>query len=415
MNIMILHRIPFAEIGYDKVIDHRVHEVTYAGPADHLGDLPSDLRCRRLALSDFEHCDAQVLAWTRDNPGIERVISLSEYDLLNAARLRELLDVEGARLSEVEIVRNKVKMKQAIQAAGLDVPAHVHCQDVLHAGAAIERLSWSGKTILKPVYGAASRDTRIWPTLQRAVEAIRNNQTGIKNFRPEDFEIEEFVEGRLFHVDGMLHNGQLCFAMPSLYIGDALSYANNGSPLGSVELDADPSLIDWAFRCARALGLRNSAFHLEAIFAARGLVFMELGARVGAARIPEVVTLATGVPFDQSTLALHLFGEPILPMKLPGQPIGRRHGWFVYPGHHLQEKWQINGLDRFKHHPYIMRLHEAAPGQKLTTQISYAAEEIPLSGIVCGDSSANLDAFLTDMLSSVRVVPEVGKAQQAAP
>ena len=47
---------------------------------------------------------------------------MSEYELLDAALLREVLSVEGASFETVNLSRNKLEMKKAVQARQIRVP-----------------------------------------------------------------------------------------------------------------------------------------------------------------------------------------------------------------------------------------------------------------------------------------------------
>ena len=157
MRILILHRIPFQEIRYDRVIDHGSHEVIYVGTTRALADVPAGLRCTRLARPGRAPTWEEVLAATRGLPPPDRVVSLSELELLDAARVREALGVPGARVPAVQVVRDKVRMKQAIRARGLRAPRFVECLAVEDGSAGPDAPAWIGKTVLKPRTGACSR------------------------------------------------------------------------------------------------------------------------------------------------------------------------------------------------------------------------------------------------------------------
>lgn len=52
----------------------------------------------------------------------ERVLSLSEYELLDVARIRARFGISGYTFAQVERVRNKLIMKRMVEAAGIRVP-----------------------------------------------------------------------------------------------------------------------------------------------------------------------------------------------------------------------------------------------------------------------------------------------------
>ena len=115
MNILVLHRIPYHKIDYHRGIDHDAHHVIYFGTREALGTIPAWLRHRPIERPGKAGTFEEARAWLQREPlRFDRVISLSEYELLDAAQLRESLDVEGAPVAQVMLVRDKVRMKHAV-------------------------------------------------------------------------------------------------------------------------------------------------------------------------------------------------------------------------------------------------------------------------------------------------------------
>jgi hypothetical protein len=88
-----------------------------------------------------------------------------------------------------------------------------------------------------------------------------------------NYELEEFLEGPIWHVDGYLFDGNPVVLQTCKYIGTCLDY-EFGSPLGSIQVD-NPPLAEWAIRCLRALKAQNLTFHLEAIMTSEGPAFLK--------------------------------------------------------------------------------------------------------------------------------------------
>jgi hypothetical protein len=156
MDILILHRIPYDRIQYHRGIDHAAHRVTYIGKAEALANLPHDLPCTRVERAGIQSTYEEVCAWLAQQSLVfDRIVSMSEYELLDAARLRQRFNVPGASVEQVALVRNKVLMKGAVSRAGLRVPDFMPLQAFLddHRSA-----RWRGKTVLKPHSGASSVD-----------------------------------------------------------------------------------------------------------------------------------------------------------------------------------------------------------------------------------------------------------------
>jgi hypothetical protein len=404
MRICVLHRVPFGEVGYDKAIEHDVHDVVYIGPKAALADIPSGLRCQKIERPGTGATWEEVLAALAGQPRPDRVVSLSEFELLDAARVRERLGIPGKRPEEILTVRDKVKMKGAIHAAGLRAPRFIPCA-ALASGAA-GTPPWTGKTVLKPRDGACSRDTVTFPKAADAVDAVRSGKTGIAAFQAEQFEIEEFAEGPVFHVDAVIIDGRLQVAMASRNINTPLEYAR-GLPLGSVELGPRPDLERFAEACSRALGHHTGVFHLEGILQDDGPVFIEMGARAGAASIVDTMELARGVHLYRVMLACEVFGRVDLTAAANHRRAAPAYGWFVFPGHALgRGGMKIQGAERFAKDRRVVRWVQLPDGHPSPGYITYAPEDSPITGMVQGSDTADVEGFLTELFRTVRVQVE---------
>jgi hypothetical protein len=405
MNVLILHRIPYYKINYHLAIDHQRHEVTYIGTAANLGTIPATLRCRKVERAGRDAAADEVSAWLEtERQTFDRILSLSEYELLDAARLRARFCVPGPQPHQVEKVRNKVAMKQAVAAAGVRVPHFMSLADLVVAGGSTP---WHGRTVLKPLDGASSEDVVIFPTPHHVVAAVAAGQTGVgrldgKPPKVQGFEVEEFIEGPILHFDGLVKDGRLLAVLASRYIGTCLEYAW-GHPLGSLQLPLADSRADWVAEILHAVGIDQGSFHLEAIQAEQGLVFLEIGNRVGGADVVDTFEMATGIHLPLEELKI-LLGEA----APPPAPIAStcRFGWFVFPGHHLGAKHcRLEGHEPFANSSMMVRWHQLSVDQPLPKSITYNALEVPAAGVVRASTSEVLASFLNEMFQTIRVLP----------
>ncbi|HEV3156063.1 MAG TPA: hypothetical protein VGZ00_01830 [Candidatus Baltobacteraceae bacterium] len=415
MNILILHRIPYAKIDYHRGVAHDRHDVTYVGTASALATIPAHLRAQKIERPGLLSAADEILA----RPDImrrqfDRVISLSEYELADAARLRERFGVPGPTFSDVERVRNKVVMKHAVAAAGLRVPRFVRLDDFLRDPA---RAAWDGTTVLKPVDGASSEDLLILPSLQETHARIFERRTGIARLdgdypRYDRFEIEEFVDGPILHIDGLVEEERLLTCVASRYVGTCAAYAR-GIPFGSVQIDDDLDLRSWTASVLSAVGITRGSFHLEAIEHDGELVFLEVAHRVGGADVVATFELATGIHLPSAELALILDEHK---RRLPTQRRSQEsYGWFVVPGHHLPTTHaRVIGHERFITSPMMLRWNQLDESRPLPRTITYQALEVPAAGVVRGASSKELAGFLRSMFDSIRLVPIAAAMQGLA-
>lgn len=415
MNILILHRIPYQKIDYHRGIDHDRHDVTYFGTRKTLDTLPSWLRRREVERPGRAAVYDEGVAWLEREPQhFDRVLSLSEYELLDAARLRERLGVPGAPLEQVTLVRDKVKMKQAVARAGLRVPRFLPLADFLDAGA-----QWSGPTVLKPHSGASSEDVVVFPTAKQAREAIASRRSGVPRLDADiatrdAFETEEFVTGPVLHFDGLIARGEVLALTASRYVGTCLGYAN-GQPLGSYHFPVTEAARGWVGRALDGVGIKDGSFHLEAIENDGELVFLEVANRVGGADVVATFELATGIHLPSQELRI-LLGENAPALKADVTSTGLWHGWFVVPGHHLGggAHGGIDGIESFRNDAAVLRWNELKTGAPLPENITYQAHEVPLAGIIATTSAAETHEWFERLFAAVRLRrPADSELQQA--
>jgi hypothetical protein len=399
MRILILHRIPSRFIRYETGIDHSAHDVTYVGTAHPLSKLPPGLRCRRIERPGTRDTAEEVLAAVAGLPRPDMVIALSEGDLIVAARVRAALGVPGEREEDVLPARNKVVMKSAVAKAGLRVPRFLPLVEALDTE--VSELLWKGKTVLKPLDGSASRNVQTYPTLADALDAVRGS--GLPAGTNYDgFEVEEFVNGPIFHVDGMLADGEPVAIRASRYVGTCLGYAA-GNPLGSVQIKLTPELRQWSLDCLTAVGITTGLFHLEGIETPAGPMFLEVGARFGGADVVDTFELSTGLHMPSRFLQM-ITANTNTGAEAQPDATGAHYGWFVWPGHQLGGNYcRISNEKEFRESRLVWRWTQRHEDEPIKTMLSYTDTDIPLAGIVGPADSAELERFLRDLFTSVQV------------
>lgn len=406
MNVLILHRVPYGRIEYERGIDHNLHDVTYLGTRDALATLPLGLRHQSVVRPGERNAYDEALAWDGlKRRQFDRIVSLSEYELLDAARLRESLGVQGPTVREVQLVRDKVLMKQAVEDAGIRVPRFARLQALLEGGGAAQ---WSGSTVLKPHSGASSEDVVVFASLADALQAIDTRTTGVRRLDQDGpaldlYQVEEFIRGDVLHFDGLVAQGEVLTTTASRYVGTCLGFAS-GEPLGSFHFPLCSKAAQWVTRVLAAVGIRNGSFHLEAIEAPDALVFLEVGNRVGGADVVATFELATGVHLPSEELRILIGDGPSRDLPQT-QTAGLWHGWFVFPGHSSEASAyeSIEGIDIYRRDPAVVRWVELPVGSALLRKVTYSAGEAPLAGIVAFPSATSTEAWLRGVFSDARL------------
>ncbi|MBC9726542.1 acetyl-CoA carboxylase biotin carboxylase subunit family protein [Streptomyces sp. TRM68367] len=392
MHIVVINRWPrFSDerrwdhelSRFEEFIDHDRHRISYVvDPVGETGVLADRSKIARLVkiedVNDFEALCGAVREIEAEVGPVDQLVALSEFTLAIAAEVREALGIPGPRPEEVAVYRNKLRMKELVAKAGVRVPRFAPCGDAESAVAFARSVGYP--LILKPVGGAASigvHRVEDEPTLLSLLGTVD----------PEEYEIEEFIAGAIYHVDGFADDeARIPFQAVSRYVNDCLSYEAGGAPLGSVVLQASElrdRVEEFARTCVSALGMKSMPFHLEVFVSDSGeLVFLEIAGRIGGAEVPYLTHRLFGVNLCQVWLNALCEGTVTLPPKT-GDPSG---GWLIIPKPE-QLPARVISVTSLRDIPTVWRELVPSPGDVLAPGGSYDAVH---SGryILVGDEAA---------------------------
>ena len=406
MNILILHTARFDAIAYDRGIDHDAHHVVYVAPPQKLDELPAGLPCTKLARPGtgnlYDEVEAVVVA---SGLVFDFLISVSEYELLDAARLRQRFGIPGPQPQQAEKIRNKAVMKRHVAAAGIAVPRFAMLDAWLGAGLPIGA---QAAVIIKPIDGASSLNVVRFDNQAVLRAALAARSTGIAQLDEGDarhyarFEVEEYVPGSVIHIDGVTRQGELLLKLASRKVNSCLDFAN-GKPMGSVQMDDWAGMDAWVGRVLAAVEIRDGAFHLEVIDGPDGIVFLEIAHRVGGGRITETFERKTGIHLSVADLRSITDPDYLL---VPVWDRDHYFGWFAVPGHHLGTRYcSVSGYEYLEQDDRLLALNKLGPGQPVSPRVTYVETMLPLAGMLKGDSPAGLHRTMTELFEKVRCRP----------
>ena len=223
---------------------------------------------------------------------IDRVECLWEPYMILAARLREELGLPGLTVAQTVPFRDKERMKQLLDAAGLRTPRHAATETVAGVWAAAERIGFP--LIVKPIDGAGSADTY-------RVDSAADLDAILPMLRHvPQVSVEEFIEAEEFTYDTICADGRVLFENICWYRPRPLAIKMHEwiSPTTTALRDLDvPDLRGGRALGAAvldALGFRDGFTHMEWYRKADGeVVFGEIGARPPGARTVDVMNYAT--------------------------------------------------------------------------------------------------------------------------
>jgi biotin carboxylase len=246
---------------------------------------------------------------------IDRIVALDEFDLENAAALREHLRLPGMGLTTVRYFRDKLAMRGRAREAGVPVPEFIHVLNHAALNEFMERVPppW----LLKPrsqASGIGMKKLRspheLWPILER----LGDDQSG--------YLLEQFVPGDVFHIDGVVSERDPVFAEAHAYGAPPLDTSHDGGIFTTRTLPRDSAeakkLRSLNKELVQALGLVRGVTHAEFLRSrADGkFYFIEIAARVGGAYITDVVYAATGISLWREWARLEI-GVGRAPYVLP--------------------------------------------------------------------------------------------------
>lgn len=236
---------------------------------------------------------------------IDRIVAMDDYDVATAAALREHLRIPGMGETTARHFRDKLAMRVQAQGAGVLVPPFtaVFNNDDVHNFLNNVPAPW----VLKPRFEAGAIGIRklhdpdvVWQTL---------NEMGDQR---SYYLLEQFVGGNVCHVDSLIWEKEVVFAIASQYGTPPLAVTSGGGIFNTRTLPRDGednrALLAANQNLMRILRQVRGVAHTEFIQAeADGrFYFLETAARVGGANIDRLVEAATGVVLWQEAARIDL-------------------------------------------------------------------------------------------------------------
>jgi ATP-grasp domain len=223
---------------------------------------------------------------------IDLVECLWEPYMILAARIRESFGLPGMTVEETVPFRDKERMKQKIDAAGIRTPWHASATTAAGVWEAAERVGYP--LIVKPIAGAGSADTYRADSAEELADVLP-----LLRHVPE-VSVEEFIDGEEFTYDTVCAGGTILFENIMWYRPRPLQMKMHEwiSPASIVLRDLTvPDLRsgrEMGAEVIAALGFRTGFTHMEWYRKADGVaVFGEIGGRPPGARVVDLMNYST--------------------------------------------------------------------------------------------------------------------------
>jgi biotin carboxylase len=225
---------------------------------------------------------------------IDRVVGLDEFDVMTAARTREHLQLGGMTSSHTLRFRDKLSMRNIASAAGIPCPEFTGVFNQDEVNEFLGRVP--APLVVKPRFEVSAFGIRKCEIADQVWEVL-NDLDSRNNWRdhPSQFVLERFIEGNVFHVDSVTHNGKVVASGVSRYGTPPFSVSHYGGVFTS-------SIVSYTSKDRKQLERLNAkllkAFRFEqgvthAEFLQSGadgkFYLLEVACRVGGAYIANVL------------------------------------------------------------------------------------------------------------------------------
>jgi len=286
---------------------------------------------------------------------IGAVVAWSEFGLLPAALATEQRRLPGPSLRAVWNTRDKLRMRQVLEQAGLAQIAYAACNDLGSARAFLEAVG--GPIIVKPVAGTGSDGVSRVVDPQELPGAFKT-ASAAAGFM--GVLCEEYIEGPEVSLEAFSVGGRFVpVALTDKLVDDRFLETGHEQP-SRQSPQVLAAVTQVAERALAALGVTDGVTHSEFRLGPRGPALIETHTRMGGDLLHVLTRLTTGVDLADLMVAVAL-GEPI---EVRPAPTGRAAAVRFLVG----RAGQVAGVDApsASSHAGIHAVKLPKPGRKVT-------------------------------------------------
>jgi len=245
----------------------------------------SEKAVQDIIMHELEHLGQQ--------PEKIRIACNDELSMTLLGRLHDEFHIPGLSEDILLAYRDKHVMKDRLQMAGIRIPKNQHLH-IFEPGDPTEAYlktlmeEYQFPIVIKPTAGVGSLDT----TIVRDFTTLKTIYEHCRQASNIAFEVNEYIEGTVYHCDTIVQNGTVIFQVASEYLYPNITYSQQNKPITSLLLKSDDPLRKrlqtFASEVLNTLGHINSMTHMELFYTPQDeIVFLEVCARPpGSATLP---------------------------------------------------------------------------------------------------------------------------------
>jgi hypothetical protein len=224
----------------------------------------------------------------------DRFVALDDFDVEHVAAIREHFRMPGMGSTTSRYFRDKLAMRVKAKNEGVKVPeftALFNDNDVNNYADNV-----SPPWLLKPraeASAAGIKKIHSKDELWHIIHSLGDER--------DNFLVEKFAPGDVYHVDGLNYDGKVVFSRVSKYLDTPFEVAHGGGIFRSATCKlgdkVEKALSKMNAEVMKAFGMKYGASHTEFIASkdTGELFFLETSSRVGGANLAEMVAFASGV------------------------------------------------------------------------------------------------------------------------
>lgn len=249
------------------------------------------------------------------------LIALSEKDILRVAKLRELLGIQGQNYFSALLYRDKYIMKQFAKIIGLNVPEFSTFSEPCEL---MEKVSKIGFPILiKPLSKSGSEGVQVLKNKEEYDDYLEK-----KSLWGENYDVEQFILGDMYHVDGIVENNKLKFVSVSKYwnsLGKSTTLMESTQNTTITFADFTINKSDWEFlllkgetkKFVEKSNFNNGTIHAEFILSEKDKTpyFIEIASRTGGLMISDTIEKKYGIIMNEVSFYLQVGQKVTYPLK----------------------------------------------------------------------------------------------------
>ncbi|CAF1069250.1 unnamed protein product [Rotaria sordida] len=201
------------------------------------------------------------------------VYTRNEDLIIRTAHIRSLLNINtGLNAELVPAYREKVRMKEIACEGGFPVPPFTRLYAPADLIGFIEKYGYP--VVVKPTLGCATAGLHLIKSADELEKFLSSTLFTCIDIEQRmdlvgELMVEGFMNGHMFHVNGIAKNGQIIYAWPFTYLHTCLDFSQQGKAYGNSSIPRSDPLYDRLCKTTQRLlnilptPSDNLVFHLE--------------------------------------------------------------------------------------------------------------------------------------------------------